>query len=230
MSVRTHQLKKILVTPTMILVIAAMLYGSTYIDETSVARITQWAGPMGPLIIALFILATMIFAPLSGAPGIFVAIKLYGYPAAMLMFYAVSLVSATSNFYISRTFGRKLVLKLVGTKAMRDVDSLSSSDELSLLIVGRLFGYYFFDIISYAAGFTRIPFKKYMAYTAILTLAPFGAQYFLFRHLDYNTVTGIAIYYGSLLLTGGLFTAAFYRIHSRRKRQDMPEARAEDVA
>lgn len=208
-----HQYKSLnknIVSVFLILIFVSALYVSIYIDENMVEIITQKAGVSGPILIVLFILLTQILAPLSGAPMIFVGIKLYGYTNAMIIFYFSSMISANINFFIARIYGRNVVRKLVGEKTLQEIDEISQNEENTLLIILRIFGYYFFDIISYAVGFTSIKYKKYMVYTAIISLIPMSVQYFAFRELNFNSITGIAIYYGSLVVTSILFTHYFY--------------------
>jgi uncharacterized membrane protein YdjX (TVP38/TMEM64 family) len=202
-----------------------LFYASTLVDASDVEAITNKAGWFGPILIALFILATQVFAPLSGTPGIFVGIKLYGFANTLILFYFTSLLSATINFWLARKYGRKIVAKFVGEKTLNEIDELSKVNERVLLITSRIFGYYFFDIISYAVGLTKIKFMKYFIYTALLTLIPTIAQYFIFSHLDFNSFGGMLIYFGSIAATGAIFTRFFYKVYVRRKDRPANEER-----
>lgn len=222
--VKTHAVKFI----ALALIICGGLYASTLIDEPTVHRLTANAGMWGPVVISAFIFFTQVFAPLSGTPGLFIAIKLYGYAYAMILFYVVSMVTATVNFTLSRYFGRTVVRRLVGVQGLREVDELTQADERTLLITARLLGYYFFDFISYAAGFTRISYVKYMAYTATLTLVPFGIQYYLFRDLNVHKPAGAFLYYGSVVATGLIFWRVFYKRFARRRIETDPAGSAKE--
>jgi uncharacterized membrane protein YdjX (TVP38/TMEM64 family) len=196
----------------LVAIAATFLYFSTRVDEASLVALIADLGWYGPLILALFFLFTQIFAPLSGSLSFFVAVRLYGYANAALLFYGASLVSATLNFWIARRFGRAGIKKFVGEKALRQIDGISHDDEMRLLVVCRLFGHYLFDMVSYALGLTKLSFRTYFSYTAVLALVPITFYYFLFRDLDFSTLQGIGLYYGVLAISGGMLGWAFYKV------------------
>jgi uncharacterized membrane protein YdjX (TVP38/TMEM64 family) len=202
------------------LAVVAFLWGSTLIPQERVEGVATRLGMWGFVPIGLFILFTQVFAPFSGSPGIFIAIKLYGFTVAMTLFYGVSMLSATINFYIGRRFGRTAVLRFVGEDSMQRIDSIAEAESVRMLILARIFGYYFFDFISYAMGLTSISFVRYLAYTALFTLFPIALQTVLFRRLDFNSLGGISIYYGSLVIVTFIFGRVFVQVF--RKPQPHP--------
>jgi uncharacterized membrane protein YdjX (TVP38/TMEM64 family) len=129
------------------------------------------------------------------------------------------MVSAAVNFFIARRYGRQAVLRFVGPKTLDEIDQLSRAEETTLLILARIFGYYFFDVVSYAVGLTRIGFRKYIVYTASFSLIPFGIQYCAFHNLNFNSFGGMAVYYVSVVGTGVLFSAYFFRVYLRQRRR-----------
>lgn len=199
------------------IIVAGLFYLSTLITPAQVEAVTGRAGWFGPVLVALFILLTQVFAPLSGTPGVFVGIKLYGYANTLALLYAVSMLSSVINFWIARAYGRGIVRRFVGDKTLKDIDELSQVNERVLLLTSRIFGYYFFDIISYAVGLTKIRFKKYFLYTAVFTLIPVTAQYILFSRLDFGGLRGMLIYFLSMAATGAVFTKIFYGAYVRKK-------------
>ena len=196
-----------------------MFYASTLVTESRVELITNRLGWCGPLFIGLFILATQVFAPFSGTPGIFVSIKFYGFGTTLVLFYLTSLLSAIINFWLARTYGRKLVSKFVGQQSLREIDQLLNCNERTLLITARVLGFYFFDIISYAVGLTGITFKRYLTYTALLTPIPLTAQYMMFSQLDFKSVGGMLTYFVSIAATGAVFAKIFHKLYVETKKQ-----------
>jgi len=97
-------------------------------------------------------------------------------------------------------------------------------NERTLLISFRIFGYSFFDVVSYAIGLTSIRFKKYFVYTALLTFIPFTAQYFLFAQLNFNSFWGMLIYIVSIAAAGSLFAGVLYRLYVRGGNGNTPES------
>lgn len=207
-------------------VVVSALYMSTLVRPSTVEALAQSLGFAGPLLVALSILATQIVAPFSGAPFMFVGIKLYGYPKTMLLFYVVSMCSAVINFFIARLYGRAVIRRLVGEKTLADIDALAEHDAANMVFWSRIFGYYFFDIISYAAGLTTIRLSTYLAYTAFVSLLPFGFFYFIFRDLDFNSARGVFTYYVALVATAVVFGFFARRVYRQAKNSARPQQTA----
>lgn len=201
------------------LLVILFLYSSTLLKKEAVEEISKTLGVFGILIMALIILATQVFAPLSGTIGLFVGYKLYGYGLTLIIFYFVSLLSAVINFYISRNYGRKYVIKLVGESNINFVDTVVAAEAKTILIGLRIFGYFFFDFISYAIGLTQITFRRYFFYTAVCTPIPIVIQYFFFRAYDFNSPKQITIYYVSIFLSSLIATRILYKIYLTQKRK-----------
>lgn len=200
-----------------ILLLVLTLYASTFFDEQTVGGVAARLGSLGLVFLMLCVLATQVFAPLSGAVILFVAIKLYGYSESMIAFYCTSMISAPINFMIARRLGRPILLRFLGADGLKEVDSLSLSSDKSLLVTARIFGWYFFDIVSYAIGVTAISIRRFMIYTATYSLIPFAFYYYAFRNLNFHSLTGIATYYGSLLATGVVFAWFFKRLIKKKQ-------------
>jgi len=201
----------------LLLLLLAILCFSNLIPSAQVESTTRSIGKWGPLLIALSLFLTQVFAPLSGTPVMIVGIKLYGYPAAMAILYASCLLSSIVNFWIARLYGRTLLVKVVGEKSLRTIDELSELKEEALLISFRILGYSFFDLISYAVGLTSINFKKYFFYTALLTLIPFFVQYVLFARLRFDSTYGILIYVLGILIGGAIFAAVLRNVYLSKR-------------
>ena len=91
-----------------------------------------------------------------------------------------------------------------------------------LLISFRILGYSFFDLVSYAVGLTLIDFKKYFAYTAVLTLIPFFVQYTVFSRLNFDSTSGMLIYVLAIVISATVFAAILRNIYLSKstKRDD----------
>ena len=109
-------------------------------------------GTWGYLVIIIYTVFSHVFAPISGSPAVFLAVTLYGLNTGVFLLYIASLVSSTINFWISRRYGRGLVVKFVGEKSMKEIDELVAVQGKQMLLVSRLFGFSIFEFISYAAG------------------------------------------------------------------------------
>lgn len=207
-----YNYKKIAKQVFLAMCLVTLIYLLSTVDKTSLENIAFRLGWLGPVFIVLILVCTQVFAPLSGSAFYFVGIRLYGYETILVLFYVASMISATICFFIARKWGRKIVTKLVGKDTMNQIDEIASIHERPLLIIGRTLGYYFFDFISYALGLTKIPFKKYFVYTAVLTLIPSSIFYFAFKNLNFDSFQNSIIYYSSIAVTGVVFAFLFRKL------------------
>ena len=105
----------------------------------------QRAGSYGPLFIIGYIIISHIVAPLGGIPAFIVGVNIFGIYETMFYIYTASMVSAVINFFISRNFGRKLVMKLVRSKTMREIDAYTDYAGVWTLLFGRILGIAIFE-------------------------------------------------------------------------------------
>jgi uncharacterized membrane protein YdjX (TVP38/TMEM64 family) len=194
------------------IVVLLLLLIVLFVDQALLNQITSKIGPFGPLFLTLFLTITQILAPLPGAPAILLSLKLYGFDMATLMLIISSAFSAVVNFLLARRFGRPLVEHMIEGEKMETVDRLVKSDEVTLLLYSRLFGFAFFDLISYAIGLTRISFRKYMLYTLLFSAPPLGIQYIVFKDMDFQSPAGLMFFMVSVVGTGALIAWFFLRI------------------
>lgn len=159
----------------------------------------------GPLIIIIYIIISHILAPLAGTPGVLLSSAIFGVWQTLLLIYLSGLISAVINFWISRKFGRELVIKLAGRKTMQRIDSFADTSSMKLLIVSRIFGFALFEIISYAAGLTEISFKKYFLATAVCSAIPIIIFVCLFKNINLQSANGLGLWLGAIIITGAIF-------------------------
>ncbi len=163
-------------------------------------------GPIGPLAVILYIVASHVFAPIAGAPGFLVGIGLYGITTASLYLYIAGLISSAINFGIARWYGRELVLKFVGEQSMQQIDQLITKAGDKVLILTRLVGFSFFDIVSYAFGLTNMTFRKFYTITAIASLVPTLFIATVYQSVDFTSEIGFFIWMGTLVFAGIVFS------------------------
>lgn len=169
-------------------------------------KFVQSLGPAAPLVIILYIVVSHVFAPLAGTPGVLLGVAVFGIYQTMFYLYLAGIVSAAVNFYISRRFGRKWVVKLVGEKTMTEINDFVGAFGTQILILSRLFGFAIFEVISYAAGLTNIDFKKYLLITLIFSSVPNLVFTFLFRDADFSSGNNLILWLGTLLISGLIFS------------------------
>jgi uncharacterized membrane protein YdjX (TVP38/TMEM64 family) len=206
-----------LIAPAALLVVG--LVAVVYIRPEQLSSIVNRVGLWGLLVIAVFILTTHVFAPLSGVAGLLVSIKAYGLIVTMSMFYVVCMASSAINFWIARRYGRTLVEKLVGKRFMKEIEDITAANETALLVSARLLCYHLFDSVSYAVGLTAIGFRRYYVYTAIFTIPPLALQLILLRYFSFDTWVGVLFYYASFIVSGIVLAQLFRILYLRQRRR-----------
>jgi uncharacterized membrane protein YdjX (TVP38/TMEM64 family) len=123
-------------------------------------------------------------------------------------------LAAAVCFGISRSLGRVPVEVLVGKTGLQSADHWFAKWGIYAVFVGRLIPGVAFDVISYAAGLTRMRFRNFLFATA-LGIFP---QTFLYSYLGRQAPQ----YVGLFLVTSGLVVvgvAAVAVVRYRRERR-----------
>ena len=121
-------------------------------------------------------------------------------------------LAAAVCFGLSRTLGRVPVEVLVGRTGLESADRWFARWGVYAVFVGRLIPGIAFDVISYAAGLTRMRFRTFLAATA-LGIFP---QTFLYSYLGRQAPE----YVGLFLITSALFVAAVVAVAVVRYRRE----------
>jgi uncharacterized membrane protein YdjX (TVP38/TMEM64 family) len=121
-------------------------------------------------------------------------------------------LAAAVCFGISRSLGRVPVEVLVGKTGLQSADRWFARWGIYAVFVGRLIPGVAFDVISYAAGLTRMRFRNFLAATA-LGIFP---QTFLYSYLGRQAPQ----YVGLFLVTSALVVAAVVTVAILRYRRE----------
>ena len=140
------------------------------LDTPEIRAVVARGGIIGPIAMIAYVVLSHVFAPVSGSPAMFIGATIFGAHKTVLYIYIAGLISSVINFFISRRFGKGLVVKLAGEKNMSKIDEFIVAFETEVLILARLFGFAIFDVISYASGLTKMRFVKYLVITAIFSI------------------------------------------------------------
>lgn len=202
--------------------LAMKLFLLPYIGTPEFKLFIDEVGFWGYLIIIGYIIISHVFAPISGMPGVAFAITIYGLSTGMWLLYYAGLISCIINFYISRKYGRGLVKKFVGAEAMKEVDEFTAVGGEQVLFISRLFGFSFFDFISYAAGLTKITFKSYFAITAVSSLITNLVFQLIFWRVDFKTEKGITLWIVSIAIAAVVFGVVI-KIYLLNQRKRLPK-------
>jgi uncharacterized membrane protein YdjX (TVP38/TMEM64 family) len=124
-------------------------------------------------------------------------------------------LAAAVCFGISRALGRVPVEVLVGKTGLESADRWFAKWGIYAVFVGRLIPGIAFDVISYAAGLTRMRFRNFIVAT---TLGIFP-QTFLYSFLGRQAPEYVALFFvTSALVVAGVVTVAILRYRRQRRR------------
>lgn len=157
-----------------------LIYLQNLIGLETIKLLIIRAGFWGPLVYILLHLITHIVAPIQGSPFLILAIAIFG-KWAIIYTYIVVVMSSFTNFWLSRKFGRGIVVKLVGHDGMQKIDKISEKEGVKALIIMRFFQGFISDFVSYAAGLTSIKFSTYYLVSIIVPIPQTLSMFFFFN-------------------------------------------------
>jgi uncharacterized membrane protein YdjX (TVP38/TMEM64 family) len=178
-------------------------------------------GLWAPVVSASLMVLQALVAPLPAFVLTFANGLAFGtFWGGMLSLASASLAAALS-FGISRALGRGVVGALVGNTSLESADRWLSRWSAYAVLVARLIPVISFDVISFAAGLTRIRFWWFMAAT-VVGMAP--------ATFVYSYLGGRAPQYVRVLLVvfGVVIAGAVVAAIVRRRKQGKPVPLSEE--
>lgn len=155
------------------------------IDRATVEAWVESAGPWGPLAVAALMTIAVVASPIPSAPVALASGAAYGHYAGTVYVALGSEIGALVAFLIARRLGREPVARLLGEKA--DYGLLGSQNALTLTVfVSRLLPFVSFDVMSYAAGLSRLHFWRF----ALATMAGILPASFVLAHFGSAAMDG----------------------------------------
>ncbi len=161
-----------------------------YINLPEREDLDRWidaAGLMGPILVVALMTAAIVASPLPSAPIALAAGAAYGHAFGTLLVVLGAEFGALAAFLLSRGFGRPFVERHFGQ--MTGQHFLGSQNTLTFLVfASRLLPFLSFDMISYAAGLSKLHLWRF----ALATLAGIIPASFLLAHLGSEAMNGDA--------------------------------------
>lgn len=149
-------------------------------------------GILSPIIFIILMALAIVISPIPSMPLDAVAGVLFG--PVLGTAYAVigGTIGASISFLIARFLGRKFIERII-KRHIDFCDACTDRYIVYFIFFSRLFPIFQFDIISYGAGITSIPLKKFVVAT-FFGMIP---------------VTFLFVSYGDVIFFGDLFSVAF---------------------
>ncbi|MBA3474782.1 MAG: TVP38/TMEM64 family protein [Rubrobacter sp.] len=137
-------------------------------DRERLQRVVESSGSLAPAVFVLLLVAQAVLAPLPAPAMAAAGGYLFGTAAGFFLTWVGALLGGTLSFGISRLFGRRF---MAHTERLERLDRQLEEHGAIVIFVLRLVPLFSFDIISYVAGLSGIPFWRFFAATA-LGMAP----------------------------------------------------------
>lgn len=189
-------------------------------NRVDLERWIDAAGLWGPLLIVILMMTAIVASPIPSAPIALAAGAAYGHVLGTTLVVIGAELGALVAFLLARKLGRKFVERHLGQK-LND-GFLGSQNALTLMVFGsRLLPFLSFDMISYAAGLSKLHLWRFAA----ATLTGIVPASFLLAHLgseamngDVRTATWTAIALGAFTALSLLI--AVWRDLRRTRKED----------
>jgi len=111
----------------------------------------------------------------------------FGFTQGLIIIFFADFVSCSISFLLARKLGRTYISRLLGSRQMRRVESISQNyleNNYFLMTAFLMSG--FFDFVCYAIGLTKITWKRFMPaliFSIIISDSPFVASGFAARKI-----------------------------------------------
>lgn len=187
------------------------------LDGHALRQYIMGFGMLGPLAVVALIALAVLLSPIPSAPVALAAGALYGHSWGTLYVLLGAELGALGAFSLARLLGREALQRWFGHRLPKT--RLGSQGMLmTIVFVSRLLPFISFDIVSYAAGLTRLSLWRF----ALATLAGVLPASFLLAHFGGEMVAGEIdrMLYAVLalgLLTGIPLVAYFLRERARKR-------------
>jgi uncharacterized membrane protein YdjX (TVP38/TMEM64 family) len=175
----------------LVLLIVALAWRDAFgldIDLPQREDFQRWidaAGLLGPVVVVALMAAAIVASPLPSAPVALAAGAAYGHTYGTMLVVLGAELGAVTAFLLARGLGRPFVERHIGQKLGGGF--LGSQNTLTFLVFGsRLLPFLSFDMISYAAGLSKLHFWRF----SIATLAGIIPASFLLAHLGSEAMNG----------------------------------------
>ena len=108
-----------------------------------------------------------VMAPLPAFLITFANANLFGWWQGAILSWSSAMAGAALCFYIARILGRDAAEKLTSKAGLKQIDTFFDKYGKNTILICRLLPFVSFDIVSYAAGLTSMPFLSFFIATGI---------------------------------------------------------------
>ncbi len=216
---------KVVLVGVLSVLVVALFVGplSDLVESLDGERISNWvsaAGAWGPILIIVLMAVAIVATPIPSAPIALAAGAAYGHTIGTIYIVIGAEIGAMVAFALARYLGRDVLTRWLGDKT--HAGWFGSQNALTFTVfASRLMPFISFDIVSYAAGISRLHLWRF----ALGTLAGIIPASFILAHLGNEAVSGesgraawAAVGLGALTLTPLVIIAIRDRWRKRASR------------
>ena len=158
---------------------------SRLMDSERLEMLVARAGPWGPVLIVTLMVVAVVARPIPSAPIAMAAGAAYGNLWGTVQVVIGAELGALIAFGLARILGHDVLRRVFGDRV--DAGLLGSQNALTVTVfASRLMPFISFDMVSYAAGLSRLQTWRF----AIATLAGIVPASFVLAHLGGQAVRG----------------------------------------
>jgi uncharacterized membrane protein YdjX (TVP38/TMEM64 family) len=155
------------------------------LDGEALKELVERAGIWGPVLIVTLMTVAVVASPIPSAPIALAAGAAYGHLWGTVLVVVGAEIGALIAFGLARFLGHDALRRVFGTRV--DVGLFGSQTALTATVfASRLMPFMSFDMISYAAGLSRLHFWRF----AVATLAGVIPASFLLAHFGGEAASG----------------------------------------
>jgi len=175
-----------------LIIIFSLLYGyielsglsKFFTDTNSLQSVISQFGYFGPLAIIFFMAGAVVMSPIPSAPIALTSGIFYGHTYGTIYVLIGAEIGAIVAFMLARLLGYETVRQRFGDQI--NLNWLNNTRHLMLIVgISRLIPFISFDIVSYAAGLTKLSVFQF----AIATLIGILPASFVLAHIGSEMVT-----------------------------------------
>jgi uncharacterized membrane protein YdjX (TVP38/TMEM64 family) len=188
-------------------VIGILFLMGKFINLEDVQGYIQDLGPIGPIVFIIMKAASIVIAPIVGGPIYFIAGPLFGFWKALAYTLIGDAIGSGIAFLLARKFGRKIINIFFSERLMNIMDKMLNKIETwKGLLYARLLLYTLHDLVSYAAGLTKIKFSTFIIVSTLTFIIPNALAIGLgLAVVEKNIVTIVIISLITLAIIGILY-------------------------
>jgi len=195
-------------------IIALLFIIGSFLDFGDIRKYIEDLGYIGPTVLIILKASTIVFAPLIGTPIYLIAGPLFGFWKGFLYVLLGDIIGTAIAFWLSKLYGKKIIRFFFSDKLINLMEKmLVKIEDWKGLLYSRLILFAFHDLLSYAAGLTKIKFSTFMIVSIGSFIIPIALSVALgLAVIEKNIFTTAII----ILLTIGIF-GVIYEVLRRKK-------------